>query len=105
MRIISGTRRGHKLIEFAGEDVRPTTDRVKESLFSIIQNNIPNAQVLDLFSGSGALSFEAISRGAKGAVCVDIDRRSVDIIRKNMKPLPLFGDSIYSASLVRVFLS
>ena len=87
MRIISGTRRGHKLIEFAGDDVRPTTDRVKESLFSIIQNNISDALVLDLFGGSGALSFEAISRGARGAVCVDIDRRSVDIIRKNMTSL------------------
>lgn len=87
MRIISGSRRGHKLIEFAGQDVRPTTDRVKESIFNIIQGFIPEAKVLDMFSGSGALSFEALSRGAVKAVCIDIDKRSVDIINKNAKQL------------------
>ena len=61
MRIISGMRRGHKLFEFKGNDVRPTTDRVKESLFNIIQQYIPEASVLDMFCGSGALSFEALS--------------------------------------------
>lgn len=65
MRIISGIRRGHKLFEFEGDDVRPTTDRVKESVFNIIQTFIPDAVCLDMFAGSGALSFEAISRGAK----------------------------------------
>ena len=83
MRIISGSRRGHKLLEFTGQDVRPTTDRVKESIFNIIQGFIPDARVLDMFSGSGALSFEALSRGAASAVCIDTDKRSVDIIRKN----------------------
>jgi len=83
MRIISGSRRGHKLLEFAGQDVRPTTDRVKESVFNIIQGFIPEARVLDMFSGSGALSFEALSRGATGAVCIDTDKRSVEIIKKN----------------------
>ena len=72
MRIISGIRRGHKLFEFEGEDVRPTTDRVKESVFNIIQTFIPDAVCLDMFAGSGALSFEAISRGAKKAVCLSI---------------------------------
>ena len=83
MRIISGSRRGHKLLEFSGQDVRPTTDRVKESVFNIIQGFIPEAKVLDMFSGSGALSFEALSRGALSAVCIDIDKRSVEIIKKN----------------------
>lgn len=83
MRIISGSRRGHKLLEFTGQDVRPTTDRVKESIFNIIQSFIPGATVLDMFCGSGALSFEAISRGAEFAVCTDIDPKSIDIIRKN----------------------
>ena len=83
MRIISGTRRGHKLLDFEGDDVRPTTDRVKESVFNLIQMYIPDAVCLDMFSGSGALSFEAISKGAKRAVCIDKDKRSVDIIRKN----------------------
>lgn len=87
MRIISGIRRGHKLFEFEGEDVRPTTDRVKESVFNIIQTFIPDAVCLDMFAGSGALSFEAISRGAKKAVCLDKDKRSIDIIKKNANSL------------------
>ena len=87
MRIISGIRRGHKLFEFEGDDVRPTTDRVKESIFNIIQNYVPDASVLDMFCGSGALSFEAVSRGAQKAVCIDSNPASVDIIRKNAKAL------------------
>lgn len=87
MRIISGIRRGHKLYEFEGDDVRPTTDRVKESVFNLIQSFVPDAVCLDMFAGSGALSFEAISRGAKRAVCIDKDKRSIDIIRKNAESL------------------
>ncbi len=87
MRIIAGVRRGHKLLEFEGKSVRPTTDRVKESVFNIIQQFIPDAYVLDMFGGSGALSFEALSRGAEAAVCTDIDPKSVDIIRKNAENL------------------
>ncbi len=87
MRIISGIRRGHKLFEFEGSDVRPTTDRVKESVFNLIQEYVPDARCLDMFAGSGALSFEAISRGAEHAVCIDCDSRSVDIIKKNADAL------------------
>lgn len=87
MRIISGMRRGHKLLEFAGDDVRPTTDRVKESIFNIIQNFVPGAVCLDMFAGSGALSLEAVSRGAARAVCIDNDKNSVDIINKNVESL------------------
>lgn len=87
MRIISGSRRGHKLIEFQGDSVRPTTDRVKESIFNLIQEYVPESVCLDMFAGSGALSFEAISRGAARAVLVDKDKRSVDIIRKNVQSL------------------
>lgn len=87
MRIISGIRRGHKLAEFEGEDIRPTTDRVKESVFNLIQNRIADAEVLDMFSGSGALSFEALSRGASRAVCIDMDKRSIDVIKKNAADL------------------
>lgn len=87
MRIISGERRGHKLFEFSGDDIRPTTDRVKESMFSLIQEHISDALVLDMFCGSGALSFEALSRGADFAVCIDSDKRSVDVIRKNCTAL------------------
>ena len=92
MRIISGRKRGHKLLEFEGENVRPTTDRVKESVFNLIQGFVPDAVCLDMFAGSGALSFEAISRGAQKAVCIDSDKRSIDIIKKNALSLGLFED-------------
>ena len=88
MRIISGIRRGHKLFEFEGDDVRPTTDRVKESVFNIIQTFIPDAVCLDMFAGSGALSFEAISRGAKKAVCLDTSVRL--ILSRKMQILWIF---------------
>ena len=92
MRIISGRKRGHKLLEFEGEDVRPTTDRVKESVFNLIQGFVPDAVCLDMFAGSGALSFEAISRGAHKAVCIDSDKRSIDIIKKNALSLGFLED-------------
>lgn len=87
MRIISGCRRGHKLLDFDGQDVRPTTDRVKESIFNIIQQEVPGAEVLDMFAGSGALSFEALSRGAAHAVLIDADPRSVSLIKRNIAAL------------------
>ena len=87
MRIISGCRRGHKLFEFDGLGVRPTTDRVKESIFNLIQDYIQGARVLDMFAGSGALSFEMLSRGAAHAVLLDCDKRSVEIIKRNMREL------------------
>lgn len=87
VRIISGSRRGHKLFEFEGEDIRPTTDRVKESIFNMIQFYISGANVLDLFAGSGALAFEAVSRGAAHAVLVDQDKRSVALEERNLRAL------------------
>lgn len=83
MRIIAGLRRGYKLCEFEGEDIRPTTDRVKESMFNLIMPFVSGARVLDLFCGSGALALEAVSRGARGAVCVDIAEKSVRLAEKN----------------------
>lgn len=91
MRIISGIRRGHKLLEFQGYDVRPTTDRVKESIFNLIQIYIPQAKVLDMFAGSGALSFEAVSRGADYALLLDSDSRSVELIKRNIAGLKFEG--------------
>ncbi len=87
MRIIAGSRRGHKLFEFDGQSIRPTTDRVKECIFNLIQEYIPKSRVLDLFGGSGALSFEALSRGAESAVCVDQDVDSIAVIKKNAASL------------------
>lgn len=87
MRIIAGSRKGHKLHEFSGQDIRPTTDRVKESVFNLIQEFIPGSRTLDLFGGSGALTFEALSRGAESGVCVDISGTAVSVIKKNQEEL------------------
>lgn len=87
MRIIAGSKRGYKLFEFSGQDIRPTTDRVKESMFNLIQDFITGSCVLDLFGGSGALTFEAMSRGAKGGTIVDIDKNSIAVINKNNEAL------------------
>ncbi len=84
MRIISGRKRGYKLLPPVGDNTRPTTDRVKESLFNIIQMRFPCGNVLDLFAGSGALGIEALSRGAGHAVFIDHDLKSYDIINKNL---------------------
>ena len=85
MRVISGSLRGLKLIAPEGLGTRPTTDRVKESLFNIIQPYIPAESVLDLFGGSGALGIEALSRGSSFCVLVDVDKNAVDIINKNIE--------------------
>lgn len=85
MRVITGSARGRKLITLEGDDVRPTTDIVKEALFSIIQFEIEGRRVLDLFGGSGQLAIEALSRGAENAVIVDLSKKSVDIIKQNLE--------------------
>lgn len=85
MRVITGSARGRKLEQLSGEDVRPTTDRVKEAVFSIIQFNIQGRRFLDLFAGSGQMGIEALSRGAKEAVFVDNRRESIEIVRRNLK--------------------
>ena len=84
MRVISGSARGKKLISSEGLDVRPTLDRVKESVFNMIAFDIPDASVLDLFSGSGALGIEALSRGAKHAVFVDNSVASLSVTKQNL---------------------
>lgn len=87
MRIISGMCRGHKLAEFDGMDIRPTTDRVRESLFNLISDYVMESKVLDLFGGSGALSLEAISRGALYSTICDIDKRAIELISHNAEQL------------------
>ena len=84
MRIISGMRRGLKLNAPEGFDTRPTTDRVKESVFNIIQFAVPCDECLDLFAGSGALGIEALSRGSEHCVFVDGDRRAGEVIKSNL---------------------
>ena len=85
MRVISGTARGRRLVTKPGEDTRPTADRVKEAVFSMLQNRIYASRVLDLFAGSGQLGIEALSRGAQSAVFVDSLASSVKIVRKNLE--------------------
>ena len=84
MRIIAGSRRGFKLEAPAGDRVRPTLDRVRESLFNIIGPDLPETAFLDLFAGSGANGLEALSRGAARAVFVDNHPQSLACIRKNL---------------------
>ena len=85
MRVITGTARGRKLKTLSGEDVRPTTDLVKEAVFSIIQFGIEGRRFLDLFAGSGQMAIEALSRGASGAVLVDESKQSCAVVRDNLK--------------------
>lgn len=85
MRVITGEARGRKLVTLDGEDVRPTTDRVKEGMFNIIQFDLEGANVIDLFAGSGQLGIEALSRGAKHCTFVDSANRSVDVVKQNLK--------------------
>ena len=85
MRVISGTARGTKLNSIESLSTRPTLDRVKESIFNIIQNEIEGATVLDLFAGSGAIGLEAVSRGAKKAILCDKEKSAIQIIKKNIE--------------------
>ncbi len=94
MRIISGRARGTKLFTLEGLDTRPTLDRVKEPLFSIIGLKIQDADVLDLFSGSGALGLEALSRGAKKAILCDNSKKAIQIIENNIKKTKLNAEII-----------
>ena len=93
MRVIAGRCRSLPLKTVPGKDTRPTTDRIKETLFNIVQSYVPQASVLDLFAGSGALGIEALSRGAAQAVFVDADRRACDVIAENLKFTHLIDDS------------
>ena len=85
MRIIGGKARGTKLYTLEGIATRPTLDRVKESIFNIIQYDIQESTFLDLFSGSGAMGLEAISRGAKKAILCDKSKEAINIIKKNIE--------------------
>ncbi len=88
-RVISGRFGGIPLAAPAGEKTRPTTDKVKEALFSILQARIPDGRFLDLFAGSGQMGIEAVSRGARKAVLVDSGNEAAGVIRKNIAKLGL----------------
>lgn len=85
MRVISGTARGTVLYTLEGKNTRPTLDRIKESLFNILQSRLYEAEILDLFSGSGALGIEALSRGANRVTFCDHSHQAIKIIHKNIE--------------------
>jgi 16S rRNA (guanine966-N2)-methyltransferase len=96
MRIIAGSA-GRLPIKAPDKGARPTTDRVREALFSILAQRVVGARVLDLFAGSGALGLEALSRGAHSAVFVDNDRRAAAVIGKNLTTTRLAGGRVVTA--------
>ena len=93
MRIITGQARGRRLETLPGLETRPTAERVKEALFSVLQFEIEGRRVLDLFAGSGQLGMEALSRGAAGCVFVDSNRDAVEVIRRNLKAAGLTANT------------
>ncbi len=85
MRVISGIAKGRKLVTFKGSDIRPTSDRARETLFNILKEKIACSSFLDLFAGSGAIGIEALSRGAENMVFVENRVTSITLIKKNLK--------------------
>ena len=108
MRIITGIYRGRKLSSPKDLSVRPTSDRVKEAIFSMISDDIPGSNVLDVFAGTGSLGLEALSRGAKHCYFMDNERNSVWLIKENIKHCGaenestlLVGDFKYSLTRIK----
>lgn len=89
MRIISGKYRGHRLVSFDAGNIRPTTDRVKEDIFNLINVHVDGARVLDLFSGTGSLGLEALSRGCQSVDFVDAHIKSIHILKENLTKLKI----------------
>ena len=85
MRVIAGSAKGRRLFAPKGTETRPTSDRVKESLFNILGERVIGGAVLDLYAGSGALGIEALSRGAARAVFVDAEKAAIETIRRNVE--------------------
>jgi 16S rRNA (guanine966-N2)-methyltransferase len=99
MRIIAGTHRGHRIAAPKGRDTRPTSDRVRENAFNLI-GPVENADVLDLFAGSGAMGLEALSRGAASATFVESDREACRVINANLDKLHL-GATVLQQDVLR----
>ena len=93
MRVVAGKARSLQLMAVPGMDVRPTTDRIKETLFNMIANEVPGSRFLDLFAGSGAIGIEALSRGAEKAVFVDKSRAAIQCIQKNLEHVKMSKDA------------
>lgn len=104
MRVIAGSAKGHKLQTIEGLETRPTTDRIKETLFNIIAFNLPECRFLDLFSGSGAIGIEALSRGAAEAVFVEQSAECQKIIAENLEHTRLKDNAFVMGMLVETAL-
>jgi 16S rRNA (guanine(966)-N(2))-methyltransferase RsmD len=104
VRIITGTKKGRKLITLEGEATRPTSERIKGAIFSSIQFDVENRRVLDLFAGSGQLGFEALSRGAESVTFVDSERDAMEIVKKNARALDFFDRGKYSVADYRNYI-
>ncbi len=99
MRVIAGSARHIQLKTVEGMETRPTTDRIKETLFNMLQNDIPGAYFLDLFSGSGAIGIEALSRGARCADFVEKNPKAVSCIRENLTKTHLTNGNVFTSDV------
>ena len=104
MRIITGTAKGVRLETLEGENTRPTSEKIKEAVFSAIQFDLEGCSVLDLFAGSGQMGLEAISRGAVGCMFVDDAREAMDIVKKNAQKTKFFDKCRYLVSDYRNYV-
>lgn len=98
MRIITGTAKGKKLVSLEGDATRPTSERIKEAVFSSIQFDVEGRRVLDLFAGSGQMGLEALSRGAEKATFIDLSREAMDIVKQNARTTGFFDVSHFLVS-------
>jgi 16S rRNA (guanine966-N2)-methyltransferase len=102
MRVIAGKFKGRQLVSFQADHIRPTTDRVKESIFNKLQGYFEDARVLDLFSGTGNLAIEALSRGAAEVIAVELSKKSIRIIEENLKKLQIQDEiQVVSADVLK----
>ena len=104
MRVIAGSQKGRRLMASRGDGLRPTSDRVKEALFSILGSRTDGARVLDLYAGTGAIGIEALSRGAQVATFVEPDAASLKALRANLDRCNLAPQALVHACTVESFL-
>ena len=98
MRIVTGSAKGKKLVSLEGDATRPTSERIKEAIFSSIQFDVEGRHVLDLFAGSGQMGLEALSRGAEKATFIDLSREAMEIVKQNSKITGFFDVSHFLVS-------
>ena len=98
MRIITGSAKGKKLVSLEGDATRPTSERIKEAVFSSIQFDVEGRRVLDLFAGSGQMGLEALSRGAAKATFIDLSREAMEIVKQNARATGFFDVSHFLVS-------